>query len=55
MKYMATPEYKYITFNISLMEFKLYLIEYFHRLLGRFVGFVFLIPFLYFMYKKKAE
>ncbi|CAI28183.1 Cytochrome C oxidase assembly protein [Ehrlichia ruminantium str. Gardel] len=56
IKYMATPEYKYITSNITLTEFKkLYLIEYFHRLLGRIVGLVFLIPFLYFMYKQKLS
>ena len=53
-KYMATPEYKYLNSSITLEEFKkLYLIEYFHRLLGRVVGLIFLIPFLYFIYKKK--
>ncbi|ABD45450.1 cytochrome oxidase assembly family protein [Ehrlichia chaffeensis str. Heartland] len=56
IKYMATPEFKYLNFNITLRGFrKLYLIEYFHRLLGRIVGLTFLIPFLYFTYKKKLH
>ncbi|WDM85135.1 COX15/CtaA family protein [Ehrlichia sp. JZT12] len=53
-KYMTTPEYKYLNSNITLGEFKkLYLIEYFHRLFARVVGLIFLLPFLYFVYKKK--
>ena len=56
MKYMATPEFEYLNSNITLQEFKkLYLIEYFHRLLGRIVGLIFLIPFLYFTCKKKLN
>ncbi|RZB12921.1 heme A synthase [Ehrlichia minasensis] len=56
IKYMSTPEFKYLNFNITLQEFKkLYLIEYFHRLLGRIVGLIFLLPFLYFTYKKKLN
>ncbi|MGN7618662.1 MAG: COX15/CtaA family protein [Ehrlichia sp.] len=55
-KYMTTPEYKYLNSSITLREFKkLYLIEYFHRLFGRVVGLIFLIPFLYFVYKKKLR
>ncbi|WP_268744740.1 COX15/CtaA family protein [Ehrlichia muris] len=53
IKYMATPEFEYLNSNITLQEFKtLYLIEYFHRLLGRVVGLILFIPFLYFIYKK---
>ncbi|AAZ68741.1 COX15/CtaA family protein [Ehrlichia canis] len=56
MKYMSTPEFKCLNFNITFQEFKkLYLIEYFHRLLGRIVGLIFLLPFLYFTYKKKLN
>ncbi|KJV65576.1 MULTISPECIES: COX15/CtaA family protein [Ehrlichia] len=56
IKYMATPEFEYLNSNITLQEFKtLYLIEYFHRLLGRVVGLILFIPFLYFTYKKKLN
>ena len=55
-KYMATPEYRYLNSGITFLEFKkLYLIEYLHRLFGRVVALVFLIPFLYFIYKKKLS
>ena len=39
--------------DITLSEFKvIYYWEYFHRLLGRFIGLLFLIPFIYFLIKK---
>ena len=51
-KYKQTPEFIKINHNISLAEFKkLYYIEYFHRLFGRLIGVVFLLPFVYFVSK----
>lgn len=48
--YKGFPEYKERNFNFTLEEFKgIYMIEYYHRLLGRVTGLVFLLPFLYFM------
>lgn len=39
--------------EMSLSEFKgIYFWEYFHRLWARLMGFVFLIPFLYFLYRR---
>lgn len=55
-KYRETPEYKLVNFGMSLEGFKrIFWWEYAHRLLGRLVGMVFLLPFLYFLLKKKLE
>ena len=56
VKYKNTPEYKKINFDISLHEFKrIYLIEYGHRFFGRLIGIVFIIPFIYFLVRKKLQ
>jgi len=48
-KYQATPEYKLVNHGMSLEEFKgIFWWEYAHRLLGRTIGAVFLVPFLWF-------
>ena len=50
--YKSFPEYIIINYNISLSEYKyIYYWEYLHRLLGRMIGLLFLMPFLYFIYK----
>ncbi len=50
--YQQFPEYKIKNLHMSLDEFKsIFWLEYAHRLLGRFIGIVFLIPFLYFLLK----
>lgn len=52
--YKATPEYKHLRdADMTLDEFKrIYMPEYLHRLSGRFVGFAFFVPLLFFWYKK---
>jgi cytochrome c oxidase assembly protein subunit 15 len=51
--YKATPQYQKINQGMSLSAFKfIFFWEYFHRLWARTLGFVFLIPFLWFLYKK---
>ena len=46
--YKQTPEYKHINKGMSLHEFKcIYWWEYGHRLLGRFVGLLVLLPLLF--------
>lgn len=51
-EYKAYPEYKLINYNISLSDYKyIYFWEYIHRLLGRLIGILFLIPFVFFLYK----
>jgi cytochrome c oxidase assembly protein subunit 15 len=53
-KYRETPEYKLVNFGMSLEGFKrIFWWEYAHRLLGRLVGIVFILPFLYFYFRKK--
>ncbi|ACT69788.1 cytochrome c oxidase assembly protein [Neorickettsia risticii str. Illinois] len=48
-KYKNTPEYKVRHFSISYAEFQfIYLVEYFHRLVGRILGLVFFIGLVYF-------
>lgn len=51
-KYKSSPEYIKINFNISFESFKfIYLVEFIHRLAGRFLGIFFIVPFLYFWRK----
>lgn len=55
-KYHQTPQYKKINLGMSLEEFKgIFWWEYFHRLLGRVIGLVFFIPFLYFLARKAVD
>jgi cytochrome c oxidase assembly protein subunit 15 len=50
-KYRQIPEYQLINKGMSLDEFKfIYWWEWAHRFLGRFIGIVFLLPFLYFAF-----
>lgn len=49
-QYRQFPEYQKKNFGMTLQEFKyIYAFEYAHRLLGRLIGMVFLLPFLYFL------
>ena len=51
--YKEIPQYNLINVGITLDEFKyIYWWEYIHRLLGRLIGITFLIPFVFFLYKK---
>jgi len=53
-KYQATPEYREINRGMSLAEFKgIFWWEYFHRLLGRAIGVVFLLPYLGFLVRRR--
>jgi len=55
-KYHKTPQYKKVNQGMSPDEFKdIFWWEYFHRLLGRIVGLVFFIPFLYFFVRKRLD
>jgi len=52
--YKNYPEYEKVNFNFTLSEFKsIFFWEYLHRMIGRLLGIVFLIPFIYFLIKKK--
>ena len=51
--YKKTDQFKYLFPSMSLQEFKyIFFWEYIHRLLGRIIGLTFIIPFIYFIYKK---
>jgi cytochrome c oxidase assembly protein subunit 15 len=54
--YKATPQYKEINEGMSFEDFKfIYFWEYIHRFWARVMGFVFLFPFLWFLYKGKLD
>ncbi len=54
-KYQQTPEFKLRNFDMSVNEFKeIFWWEYFHRLLGRLIGVVFLVPYLVFLARRKV-
>jgi heme a synthase len=47
--YRQTPQYKIVNAGMTLAEFKsIFWWEYVHRLLGRAIGVVFFLPFIYF-------
>lgn len=55
-EYKLTPQFQKINSHFELADFKnIYFWEYFHRLVGRSIGLIFLIPFLYFLIRKKLE
>ncbi len=55
-KYRATPQYQQVNKGMSVDEFKsIFWWEYFHRVLGRLIGLVFFVPFVYFLWKKQID
>lgn len=55
-KYRTSPQYQKINKGMSVDEFKtIFWWEYIHRLLGRLIGVVFFIPFVYFVVKKQID
>jgi heme a synthase len=53
-KYKLTPEYRHVNTGMSLREFKgIFYVEWAHRLLGRLIGVVFLVPFVYFLARRR--
>lgn len=55
-KYQATPEYLKVNRGMTLDEFKgIFFWEYFHRLLGRLIGVVFLVPLVWFAIRRRIE
>jgi len=55
-KYKKTPEYQKVNHQMSLDEFKfIFYWEYWHRVLGRLIGIVFLVPFAYFLLRRKLD
>ncbi len=55
-KYQLTPEYLQVNQRMSLEEFKpIFWWEFIHRLLGRSIGLVFLLPFVYFLARRRLD
>jgi len=53
-KYQLTPQYRLLNFSFNLGDFKfIFFWEWFHRLWGRLIGVVFLIPFIIFLVQKR--
>ena len=51
-RYKEIAQYKYLNQHFSLSDFKfIFFWEWFHRVWARFIGVVFLIPFIYFLIK----
>jgi len=52
--YKQYPEYQKLNNQFSLQDFKdIYFWEWLHRFIGRMIGLVFFVPFLYFLIKKQ--
>jgi heme a synthase len=55
-KYKQFPEFQKINYSMSLEEFKsIFWWEFIHRLIGRLIGLVFLVPFVYFLIKRSLS
>jgi cytochrome c oxidase assembly protein subunit 15 len=57
-EYKKFPEYQKINIhnNFKISDYKfIYFWEWFHRLIGRVIGLVFIIPFVYFLIKKRID
>ncbi|MCX8019787.1 MAG: COX15/CtaA family protein [Chitinophagaceae bacterium] len=53
-KYKQTPQYRLLNFDFTIRDFKfIYFWEWLHRLWARCIGIVFIIPFFYFLIKKR--
>lgn len=54
--YKQYPEYQKLNSHFDLEDFKdIYFWEWLHRFIGRFIGIVFILPFLYFLFTKKLD
>lgn len=51
--YKMSPQYHKVNFGMNLSDFKgIFWLEFIHRLVGRFIGILFLVPLLYSLVKK---
>ena len=55
-QYKQFPEYQKLNQNMNLEEFKgIFYWEYGHRVLGRFIGLIFFVPFVFFWLTRSVE
>jgi len=56
LKYQQFPEYQKINVGMSLEDFKpIFMYEYLHRVLGRLIGVIFIVPFLFFYFSRRIK
>src|SRR5687768_3045788 len=54
--YKQTPQYREINQGMTISDFRfIFFWEYIHRLWARTMGFVFVLPFLYFLFRKSLN
>ncbi|MCL6265272.1 COX15/CtaA family protein [Flagellimonas myxillae] len=54
--YKQYPEYQKLNYHFTLEDFKsIYFWEWLHRVIGRFIGVVFILPFLFFLLTKRLD
>jgi cytochrome c oxidase assembly protein subunit 15 len=54
--YKQTPQFQKINFDFTLVDYKeIFWWEYIHRLIGRIIGVVFIVPFFYFLVKQQLS
>ena len=54
--YKQYPEYQKINYNFTLDDFKqIYFWEWIHRVIGRVIGIVFILPFAYFLIRRQLS
>lgn len=55
-RYKQFPEYQKVNLGMDLAGFKaIFWFEFSHRVLGRSIGVVYLLPFLYFLWRKRVD
>lgn len=55
-KYQQIPQFQKVNSHFELSDFKsIYWWEYTHRLLGRLIGIVFIVPFFYFLFTNQMD
>ena len=56
LKYQQFPEYQKINVGMSLEDFKpIFMYEYLPRVLGRLIGVIFIVPFLFFYFSRRIK
>lgn len=54
--YQQFPEYQKLNYHFTLEDFKsIYFWEWLHRVIGRFIGVVFILPFIFFLVTKRLD
>jgi cytochrome c oxidase assembly protein subunit 15 len=54
--YKQYPEYQKLNYNLTIHEFNdIFFWVWIHRVIGRFIGLVFVIPFVYFLIRKQLK